>query len=320
MAVLSDRAIRALRPARPTVDPWQPLAVSDEQERGLDGRSHSCRTVFIAGAECPFTCVYCDLWQYTTEQTTPLGAVPRQLQLALADYQPGTIERLKIYNASNFFDSRAVPAADHEAIATHARGFERVVVECHPRLIDERCRRFQERLDGSLELAIGLETAHPTALEQLNKQMTVSDFATATERARSYSIPVRAFVLIGVPWLPAGQQLDWLGRTIRTAIELGAQRVTMIPVRGGNGALEALAAEGFFVPPDLALIEAAQEVGLVAQSESTVVSLDLWDLERFAAAPCCSERRIARLCEIEQLGSLHQAPPIVCTACTEPDR
>ena len=35
--------------------------------------------------------------------------------------------------------------------------FERVVVECHPRLIDDRCEEFDAKLDGQLEVAMGLE-------------------------------------------------------------------------------------------------------------------------------------------------------------------
>lgn len=56
---------------------------------------------------------------------------------------------------------------------------ERLVVECHPKLIrEDRILPFQ-RLLGSgtrLELALGLETAHPEVLERLNKGIDRESF------------------------------------------------------------------------------------------------------------------------------------------------
>ncbi len=71
------------------------------------------------------------------------------------------ITRVKLYNASNFFDPRAVPASDYGDIAaaiSDERGHdepdgredvvEQVIVESHPSLIGERVERFLDALDG----------------------------------------------------------------------------------------------------------------------------------------------------------------------------
>lgn len=275
---LDSQSIRRLRRPKPVVDPWRPHGVLDEVERGPGGVDRTSRTIFLGGAECPFTCVFCDLWKYTTDSPTPEGAIPRQLKIALAGAEVGAFHTLKLYNASNFFDRCAVPQADYRAIAELAGPFPRVVVECHPKLVDDRCLAFRDLLDGDLEIALGLETVHPRALTALNKQMTVEDFARASAFARDHKISTRAFVLIGAPYVPEKQGLEWIERSVDYAVEQGVSQVALIPLRSGNGALEELSAQGEFVPPNLAIIEKAFEVGLRAETESASVSLDLWDI------------------------------------------
>ena len=46
-----------------------------EEERRPDGRIERALTVFLAGAECPFTCSFCDLWRCTIDGPTPPGAL-----------------------------------------------------------------------------------------------------------------------------------------------------------------------------------------------------------------------------------------------------
>ena len=217
-------AVRALRPPRPTHDPWLPQGVTVELERGPGGESTPSATVFLTGAECPFTCVFCDLWRYTIDGPTPAGALPAQLRAAL-ERLPGLLreagldrcDQLKLYNASNFFDRRAVPEEDLEPIARLAGGFRRVVVECHPRLVDDRVRRFAELLRGRLEVAMGLETAHPEALSRLGKQLTLEQFDRAAERLRADGVDLRVFVLVGVPFVPSAEQAKWVAESVRHA-------------------------------------------------------------------------------------------------------
>jgi uncharacterized Fe-S cluster-containing MiaB family protein len=88
----------------------------------------------------------------------------------------GPFDQLKLYNAGSFFDAGAIPTADHPAIAERCRNFPRVVVECHPSLVGERMLPFRDRLGATrLEVAMGLETAHPGVLAKLDKRMTTED-------------------------------------------------------------------------------------------------------------------------------------------------
>ena len=315
------RAVRELRPPKPAHDPWRPQGVTVERERGPGGEFTPSATVFLTGAECPFTCVFCDLWRYTIDGPTPAGALPAQLSAAL-EQLPGLLreagldrcDQLKLYNASNFFDRRAVPEADLEPIARLAGGFRRVVVECHPRLVDERVRRFADRLPGRLEVAMGLETADPEALSRLGKQMTLEQFDRAAERLRADGVDLRVFVLVGVPFVPAAEQARWVSESVRHAGRAGARSVALIPVRGGNGELERLRGLGEFEPPDLALLEECLAGGLqVADGASLTVQVDPWDLDQVAAS--CESCRNARVAAIREMNRSGVPRRTVCGDC-----
>jgi hypothetical protein len=284
-----------------------------EEEREPGGGTIPALTVFLAGAECPFTCVFCDLWRHTLGSPTPPGALPAQLHKALA--AAGPLSRpaaLKLYNASNFFDPRAVPVADEPALLDLAAPFARVTVECHPRLIEDRCLRFAERLEGRLEVAMGLETIHPEALPKLNKGMTLTDFDRAAGTLRQAGIGLRAFVLVSPPFVPPEEAVEWVARSAAYAFERGAERVALIPVRDDNGFLETLWEAGDFTISTLDLLEAALERCLPLGG---IVTADLWDARRFATCAACADARIARLERMNRTGRAEAR--VECPMCRE---
>jgi len=301
--------IRSLRSPKRQVDPREPLGHFWEEERERDGRLLPALTIFLAGAECPFTCVFCDLWRETLDSSTPPGSIPSQIRKALAAAEPPTGPvAVKLYNASNFFEPRAVPPDDEAEILELVAPFSRVTVECHPRLIGDHCLRFAERLTGSLEVAMGLETIHPEALAKLNKEMTLADFDRAAATLRAAGIGLRAFVLLAPPFTPPDEAVDWAVRSAEHAFEQGAARVSLIPVRGGNGAMEVLQESGDFTPPGLSQLEEALERSL---SLGGIVTADLWDARRFAICPECADVRIARLDLMNRTGRAE--PRTTCT-------
>ena len=247
-----DRFIIDLRGPRPQHNPrrFQGLSIEDEPtERGDVAR---VGTIFLTGRECPWRCAMCDLWRFTIRDDTPAGAIPEQVAAARRVWRERgeQVSRLKLYNASNFFDPRAVPERDYGAIVAQLAGLDQVIVESHPSLIGARVDRFLDALGGTrLEVAMGLETAHPAALDALNKRMTLDDFATAAGYLRRRHVSVRAFVLIGPPFVPAAEQDAWLLKSVAFAEACGAAVISLIPARAGNGTMEALTAQKLFRPP-----------------------------------------------------------------------
>ena len=160
----ADDRIRSLRPPRARVDPYRAHATLSEKERRPDGTIEQCLTVFLAGAECPFACSFCDLWQWTIDGPTPSGALTAQLEQALASREGPMPNRVKLYNASNFFDPRAVPPADVVGIASLLSGAEAITVESHAATIGQRATDFARAIPGRLEVALGLESIHAVAM------------------------------------------------------------------------------------------------------------------------------------------------------------
>ena len=79
---------------------------------------------------------------------------------------------------------------------------------------------------------------------------------------------MRAFLLISPPFVPAGQQDDWLLRSIDVAFSCGASVVSLIPTRSGNGALEALGCGGEFSGATARRHRAQHRVGACSASRS----------------------------------------------------
>ncbi|HJP86646.1 MAG TPA: hypothetical protein VJ852_11680, partial [Gemmatimonadaceae bacterium] len=268
-------------------------------------------TVFLAGAECPFTCSFCDLWRYTFEGATPSGALAHQLRSVLDSADTRKVDRLKLYNASNFFDPRAVPAEDVTQIAELARRFPGVTVESHASTIGERTAAFAAALHGRLEIAVGLETIHPVASERLNKKLGLDRFDRAAGFLADNGIDMRVFVLLGAPHIPHGESIEWTVRTVEYAAQRGAAVVSVIPVRGGNGELERLEALGEFSPPTLDELE--EVIARCSHIANTVITADLWDVDRLGAPECCGALRVDRLRKWNLEANL--APRVICTAC-----
>ena len=309
---VEDRRIRGLRPHKPPVDPWRAHGTEIDEERRPNGSVERALTIFLAGAECPFTCSFCDLWRWTIDGPTPRGALPAQISSALESLNAMTQpDRLKLYNASNFFDKRAVPHEDVPAIASLVAPFASVTVESHASLVGPSALELAQRINGRLEVAIGLETIHPEASARLNKRLELAMFDRAAAFLGRNEIDLRVFVLLGAPHVPADQSIEWTVRTVEYAVHRGASVVSIIPVRGGNGELERLRTLGLFTPPTLSQLETSLDRCLTFAP--AVVSADLWDIDQLADCSACAAARVARLNRINVTGRAE--PRVDCSLC-----
>jgi hypothetical protein len=304
-----DKWILERRAGRETLDPQKPYLFFVEPELSAAGEILPVATIFLTNRECPWRCVMCDLWRNTVTTTVPSGAIPAQIDFALSQLPPARV--LKLYNSGSFFDSRAIPVEGHPAIAARANNFERLVVENHPALVGDDCLRFRDRLKCHFEIAMGLETVHPEVLPKLNKRMTLEQFSAAATFLRSHDIDVRVFVLVQPPFMPAEETVFWAQHSIDFAFDCGATVVTLIPTRGGNGAMEALAASGQFSAPRLETLEASLSYGLDLKRGR--VFADLWDAETIPSCLACTTPRIGRLHQMN-LSQINRAP-VRCQSC-----
>ncbi len=305
-----DRWVLAQRSERTAVSEREPYAYFVEEECGADRRVEPVATIFLSNRECPFRCVMCDLWRNTLLKTVSTGAIPAQIDFGLRRLEAA--RTVKLYNSGSFFDPRAIPPADYTAIASLVRNYDRVIVECHPAFLGERCLTFRDLLAGRLEVAMGLETAHSGVLEKLNKRMTLEQFAAGADFLSRSDIDLRAFILVQPPFMKAEESLHWAKRSLDFAFECRAKVATLIPTRGRNGAMETLADAGLFVTPELRKLEASAEYGVGLQRGR--VFADLWDVQRDGECMHCFDARVQRMREMNLRQTL--PPALHCDACS----
>ncbi len=307
---LDDQWILQQRGPRNPADLTRPYASMVERERTIDGRVEDVATIFITNRECPFRCLMCDLWRNTTTKPVQVGAVAGQIEWALQDLPPA--QHMKLYNAGNFFDTRAIPPADWPRIAELVWRHRTVIVESHPHLVDHRCLEFSEMLGPRLQVAMGLETVDPEVLPRLNKRMTLADYERATEFLLTHGIDVRAFILLRTPFQSEEEGLSWAERSLAYAFSVGVECCTVIPTRAGNGAMDWLQARGYFEPPALKSLEAVVEHG-IAMNRGRVFA-DLWDISKFYRCQQCGPKRGERLREMNL--SQEISPAVRCECGT----
>jgi radical SAM enzyme (TIGR01210 family) len=298
------------RPTRNAVDAYKPYAFLVEEECSAEREVVPVATVFLTNRECPWRCVMCDLWRNTLTESVPIGAIPHQIDYALAQLPPA--RQIKLYNSGSFFDPNAIPVEDYAAIASRVSGFERTIIECHPSLVTKSCLAFRDMLSSQLEVAMGLETAHPDTLDRLNKRMTLDQFSSAAAYLQQNRIDLRVFILVQPPFMQPEESLYWAERSLDFAFDCGATAATLIPTRGGNGAMETLRREGQFAPPSIETVETAASYGVNLGRGRVFV--DLWDIPNTPeACPDCLSARTARLHAM----NLHQAvlASIACSVC-----
>lgn len=274
------------------MQPDKPYHFLHEQEIGSDGLLKEVNTLFLTNSECPFKCVMCDLWKNTLVKPVKPGDVPEQISYALERLPEA--ETVKLYNSGNFFDRKAVPPEDYPEIAKLLSGYERVIIENHPKLCGPASVEFSDLINGNLEIAMGLETIHPDVLPKLNKQITKENFREATEFLTANDIASRAFILLNPPFLTEPEEnIKWAVRSVEFAFECGVSTCSIIPTRTGNGAMEKLQKEGHYLPPTIEALEETFDRAL--NLDDGYVLADLWDLQQFSDCPYCLEKRKSRM-------------------------
>ena len=311
---IPDREIVAARGARSSLDPSKPYAYFVERDYTRAGEIEDVAAIFLTNKECPFRCVFCDLWQQTLLDRVADGLVAGQVEWALANL-PDT-SYVKLYNAGSFFDPQAIPSGDLPRIAGLLAGKRSAIVECHPRFVDDRCISFAEAIAPvKLEIAVGLETVDPDVLPRIKSNMTLDDFENAARFLTGNGIDIRAFILLGPPGHLGGERIDWAQRSIDYAFSVGAVSCVVIPVRPGNGIVEALETKGLYSRTKLAELQAVVEYGI--GSGRGRVFADLWDVENIAGCPRCSAARVAAL---EEMNLTQRPSASLDCSCLQPQR
>lgn len=291
ITIINTKWIISNRVKKNKVSEQRPYAWLVEKEFGVSGKIEDIASIFLTNRECPFHCLMCDLYKNTTDKSVSAGAIPNQIEWALA--QMPKVKHLKLYNSGSFFDKNAIPEADYGRIASLVAGFETVIVESHPKFINERCLRLRDMIKPELQVAIGLETVHPEILQKLNKQMSLEDFSKSVKFLAQNNIKSRAFILLRPPFMSETEGVYWAKKSIDFAFNVGIECCVVIPVRAGNGAMDLLMERGDFSLSNIHSLEMVLEYGISLNAGR--VFADTWDLNLFLNGEKCFDKRKHRL-------------------------
>jgi archaeosine synthase beta-subunit len=288
---INGRWIKSLRIQKNRINPKRPYAYSVERERSRFGSIDDTATVLLTNKECPYTCLMCDLWKNTTEQQVSAEDIKEQINWVFPLINSAL--HIKIYNSGNFFDLKAIPEEVYPFFSEKLYSFKTLIVECHPRLVNNRCLNFRNMINSELQIAIGLETSNPRILSRLNKNMTIEDYAKSVKFLTMNKIHVRTFILLKTPFQDEAESVKWAKRSIEFAFQCGVECCVIIPTRTGNGAMDWLKNNGYFKPPLIESLEEVLDYGISLQGGR--VFADIWDLEKFSDCNQCFEERKDRL-------------------------
>ena len=189
--------------------------------------------------------------------------------------------------------------------------FERVVVESHPALVGSAVWAFRDRIPGRLEVAMGLETAHPEVLPRLNKRMSLDLFRRAAEALAEEAVALRVFVLAGLPWVPAAEARAWtLRRSSSRSTAARPQCRSFRHARAMERWTSSRARERSRLPGSRLLEDCLEDAASLGRG---LVFADLWDLDAFSRCGHCFEARRERLADMNLSQSV--AAPVSCPHC-----
>ena len=299
---INTSKILQLRGQRAPVDPSSAPAIVTEIEADSNGVPKQATTVFLIGKECPFRCLMCDLWKNTVSTPPPPGSLVSQVEAILPQITHREI--IKLYNASNFFDPQAVPPAERTELGRLVKDFELVVVENHPKLVSGTVVDFAAKLEGRLQVAMGLETADATILAWLNKQMSIADYEFACGFLLEHQISVRTFLLLPAPGVEAEKMVEHTLASVHRALQCGSEVKSLIPLRAGNGVMDWLVEQGHVRLPDInVVVETFRAALQIPRHKDQRVFLDLWNLDTLAA----EDVDAASICILLERWNLNQA-------------
>ena len=284
----------------------RPAAIAREVEILPSGLPGPVGTAYLRNGRCPLSCVYCALYRQATGG--PATGAEIAAQIRSARERLGPVAGLKLYNASSLFEPRSIrqTPADLAAIAAEVADLDLVVVESRSEQA-ARAPEFARRLDGRLEVAIGLEVADDALLRRLGKPTTVARFEEAAKGLRRAGILLRAFVLVQPPFVSPDRARALAVETFRVARRAGARVVSLLPVVSDHAPMERLRADGDFAEARLEDYFAA--VSDCAADGGAVVLAELASLPRLPGCAACRGARESALAALNATGRL---PSVSC--------
>jgi len=205
----------------------------------------------------------CSMCGYAKD-TLGRSATPEELEAQLAgilrQYQDEPY--VKFYTSGSFLDDREVdPASREKFVAAFAGRAKQLLFESLPEFVTESTvGPLRDRFPGTLEIALGLESADPVVLGRfVTKGSPPSDYFEAFDRGHRAGARIKAYLLLKPPYLTEAESVEDVVRSVeRTAPHVDAMSINPVHIQNGT-VVEHLYRRGRYRPPWLwSLVETMQ--------------------------------------------------------------
>lgn len=216
-------AIRTLRKERPSV--------KDEQEYTVMITEPSTIQLWIRTAGCSFSkagsCSFCDYWI-----GQPLAHPEKVVETALEPYR-GRFHTLIFNTCGSPLDYVELSAEEQERIwhVIDRMGFSTVIIETHMRTVDkQRLEMLKRCVAANLVIEVGLESSSHVAKYALNKHIDLQQLQNTLQLVHSYGMSCCVNIILGSPFLSIPARMDDAVRSVRDALQSGADSCVLFPI------------------------------------------------------------------------------------------
>lgn len=195
-------------------------------------------------------CSMCGYAKDTLGRSATPEELAEQLGRALRRYRGEPY--VKVYSSGSFLDDREVDPVSREALVHAFSGrARRLLFETLPEFLTETTvAPLRGAFDGTLEIALGLESTDPTVLAKfVHKNAPPSAYLDAADRARALGASPKAYLLLKPPYLAESEAIADVVRSVGDAAP-HFDTMSVNPVHIQNGTVvEWLYRRGRYRPP-----------------------------------------------------------------------
>jgi len=144
--------------------------------------------------------MFCGYGRAIGKQPTP-GKVDEKINQFIENLPPET-DKIKVFGSGSFLDEDQIPSESRRNFIEKLKqkDITDVVIESRPEHITQK--KLGEFSPLDLTVAIGLETAIPRLLEEINKGFTLEDYEEAVQKIHSQGFKARTYLLVNIPGDP----------------------------------------------------------------------------------------------------------------------
>ena len=218
-------------------------------------------------------CTMCGYAKDTLGRSATPAELGTQLEAILRQYRDEPY--VKFYTSGSFLDDREVdPGSRAKIVGAFAGRARQLLFESLPEFVtDANVAPLRDAFPGTLEIALGLESADPVVLGRfITKGSPPADYFAAFDRGHRAGARIKAYLLLKPPYLTEAESLEDVVRSVTvTAPKVDALSINPVHIQNGT-VVEHLYRRGRYRPPWLWSLVEAMRRGAAVRGTSRLVT------------------------------------------------